>query len=259
MNYSMFFETLKQYSGSGLLFVLFLLSILFLGFKTAKTPEKKITVWYPIFVLLIFFCPIWLIYDKIRDDSGILYRILWLVPMSIVVCYGLVQAVFMLPKKFRTVGFGIAVLLIILSGKYVYSNPFFSKAENKYHVPETVVKICDELMVEGREVRVCMPLEFIQYTRQYSPYIVLTYGRDVLLYDVGDPASNVNVLFREEVYNAGDIAAELRRTSTPYLVVQKDIPFTESMGNYGFFYYDTIDDYDIYLDCEAYLGLWNEE
>lgn len=165
----------------------------------------------------------------------------------------------MLPKKFRTVGFGIAVLLIILSGKYVYSNPFFSKAENKYHVPETVVKICDELMVEGREVRVCMPLEFIQYTRQYSPYIVLTYGRDVLLYDVGDPASNVNVLFREEVYNAGDIAAELRRTSTPYLVVQKDIPFTESMGNYGFFYYDTIDDYDIYLDCEAYLGLWNEE
>ncbi len=259
MNYSMFFETIKQYSGSGLLFVLFLLSILFLGLKTAKTPEKKITVWYPVFVLLIFFCPVWMIYDRIRDDSAILYRILWLIPMSVVVCYGLVQAVFMLPKRFRTVGFGMAVLLIMLSGKYVYSNPFFSKAENEYHVPETVVKICDELRLEGREVAVCMPLEFIQYTRQYSPYIVLTYGRNVLLYDGGAEAGGVNALLGEDIYNACEIATELRKSSTPYFVVKKDIPFTESMGNYGFYYYDTIDDYDIYLDCEAYLGLWDED
>lgn len=258
MNYSMFSETLKQYSGSGLLFVLFLFSVLFLGLKNAKTPEKKMTVWYPVFVLLLFFSPIWLIYDKLRDDSGILYRILWMIPVVIVVCYALVQAVFMLPKKFRAMGFGAAILLIMLSGKYVYANPFFSKAENKYHVPETIVKICDELMVEGREVKVCMPLEFVQYTRQYSPYIVLTYGRDALLYDSGDTSSNVYVYFREEVYNACDIATELKRTKTPYFVVKKDIPFTESMGNYGFFYYDTIDDYDIYLDCDAYLGLWCE-
>lgn len=255
MNYSMFSETLKQYSGSGLLFLLFLISVLFLGFKTSKTTEKKITVWYSLFVLAVFFCPVWLIYDRIRDDSGILYRILWLIPMSIIICYALIQAVFLIPKKYRVFGFSAAVLLIMLSGKYVYSNPFFSKAENQYHVPETVVKICDELRVEGREVRVCMPLEFIQYTRQYSPYIVLTYGRDVLLYDDGDSSSDVHVLFREEVYNAYEIAAELKRTSTPYFVVQKDISFTESMGNYGFYYYDTIDDYDIYLDSEAYLGL----
>lgn len=255
MNYSMFFEILKQYSESGLFFVLFLFAILFLGLKMVKAPEKKMVVWYPIFVLVVFFCPLWLVYDKMRDDSGILYRILWMVPMSIIVCYGLIMAVFMLPEKCRIVGFGAALLLIILSGKYVYANPFFSKAENEYHVPETVVKICDELMVEGREVRVCMPLEFIQYARQYSPYIVLTYGRDVLLYDYGDSSSNMTDFFRDEVYNAYDIATELKRTSTPYFVVRKDVLFTESMGNYGYYYYDTIDDYDIYLDSEAYLGL----
>lgn len=255
MNYFMFSETLRQYSGSGLLFVLFLFSVLFLGVKHSKSPEKTIAVWYPLFVLAVFFCPVWLIYDKIRDDSGILYRILWLIPMSVVVCYAMIQAVFMLPKKCRTIGYAVAVLLIMLSGKYVYSNNYFSKAENAYHVPQTVVKICDELMVEGREVRVCMPLEFIQYTRQYTPYIILTYGRDVLLYDTGDSSTNVNELFREEVYNSHDIAAELKRTDTPYFVVKKDITFTESLGNYGFYYYDSIDDYDIYLDCEAYLGL----
>lgn len=255
MKYSMFFETLKQYSGSGLLFVLFLFSVLFLGVKTVKSPEKKMTVWYPVFVIILFFCPVWLIYDKIRDDSGILYRILWLVPMSVIVCYGLVQAVYMLPKRCRAVGFGIVILLIMISGKYVYKNPFFSKAENSYHVPDVVVEICDELRIEGREVRVCMPLELVQYTRQYSPYIVLTYGRDVLLYDTGDEFTNVTDYFMEDVYNACDIATELKRTGTPYFVVRKDVPFTESLGNYGYYYYDTIDDYDIYLDCEAYLGL----
>lgn len=255
MNYSMFSETLKQYSGSGLLFVLFLLSILFLGIKAVKSPEKNMAVWYPLFILAVFFCPLWIIYDKLRDDSGILYRIMWMIPMSIVVCYALVQALSMLPQKFKAVGFGAAVLLIMVCGKYVYSNPNFTKAENEYHVPETVVKICDELKVEGREVRVCMPIEFIQYTRQYSPYICLTFGRDVLLRDTGDEFSYIHVFFREEVYNAYDIATELKRTYTPYFVVHKDIPFTESLGNYGFYYYDTIDDYDIYLDCDAYLGL----
>lgn len=249
-------ETFQHFSGSGLLSVLFLASVVFLGFKLNKGPNKTMFVWFSIFSLAVFFCPLWLIFMNLREDGEILYRILWLIPMGAVVAYAFIEIIFMLPKKYRTCSFAVAALLIMLCGKYVYSNVQFHKAENKYHIPQNVVDICDEIVIKGREVRACFPTEMVQYVRQYTSFICQPHSRDNILWGSAyDEYSTIGALIDKEIYDTEAIAKELRRSNTQYFIVNSNQEFTESIVNYDFALVTNIDGYDVYLDNEAYLGL----
>ena len=59
----------------------------------------------------------------------------------------------------------MCAVLVMLSGSFIYSNEFFNRAENLYHVPQSVVDICDAIEVEGREVMAVFPAELLQYVR----------------------------------------------------------------------------------------------
>ena len=248
-------DNLRSFTGSGFLFVLLLASILFLGFRLKKSAQKCMTVWLPVYVLLIFFCPLWIIYINRAGDGEILYRVLWMIPFAVIVCFALVEAVFMVPKKYRAVSFVAAVAVIMISGRYIYSNKHFTKAENQYHVPQAVVDICDDIMVEGREVRACFPIEYIQYVRQYSPYVCLSFGRTVLLGNGFNDYSDAEQFLYEEVIDTKGFTEELRKSDTHYLILEKEREMTESLDKYGFNYVRSYGDYNLYLDENAYLGM----
>lgn len=253
MDFSFYSTTLSDFTGSGLNFTLLLVGLLYLGIRLKRSEEKTLMFFFPLYVLAVFFCPVWVLYNMLREDGVILYRLLWMIPAGVIVCYVLVEVIALLPAKRRGLAFAGAILLLMLSGKYVYSNSQFSKAENLYHVPDALVKICDELRYPGREVRVCMPMEFMQYSRQYSPYICLTYGRYVLLYNTGDTATNIDKLLSEDIISAKDVSNELRWTDTPYIVLSGKENFDESITIYGFEFYKSIGGYNIYFDSTVDL------
>lgn len=259
MKNSLFSENFKAFSGEGLLFVLFIAALLYLALTEKRRDRKLMLVWYPIYALAIFFCPLWMIYDGLREDSEILYRLLWLIPMGIVISKAMIDVIFRFSDKYRPVCFCIAIGIIVLFGKHVYSNYFITKAENKYHVPQTVVEICDKIRTEGREFGVCMPIEFIQSTRQYDAAVVLAYGREVLIDNDVKMLSNVQDYLFEDVLDTEAICTELRRAYIPYWVVKNNTEFKELPEKYGFELFDRVDEYNIYLDKEAYMGLWDEE
>lgn len=247
-------DNLKDFSGSGLLVVLLLVSILFLGYRLKKGALKTLTVFWPVYVLIVFFCPLWAIYVGKAEDAEILYRVLWMIPFAVIICTALTEAVYMLPEKFRAVSFAGAVLIIMISGKYIYSNPYFSKAENIYHVPQAVVDICDDIKVEGREVRAAFPIEHIQYVRQYSPYVCLAYGRMALMGHGYELFSNVEAYLSAKTIDTKGLIEELRRVDTPYLIIEHERKMTEEPEKYGFNFVKSYDKYDLYLDENAYLG-----
>ena len=252
-------DNLRGFSGSGSLFVLLLASLLFLGFRLKKSSEKTMTVWFPLYALAVFFSPLWIVYINKAEDGEILYRVLWMVPFAVIVCFALIEAVFMVPKKYRTVSFFAAAAVIMVSGRYIYANTQFTKADNQYHIPQEVVDICDDIKVEGREVRACFPIEHIQYVRQYSPYVCLAYGRTVLLGAGFNHYSKAEQFLKKEVIDMQGFTKELRRVDTHYLVLEKERKTTESPETYGFRYVNTYGDYNLYVDENAYLGLWDEE
>lgn len=258
--YKVLFDNLTSYSGSGLMFAVLLICILFLLFTEKNSTVKKMLAVFPIVILAIIFCPVWAVYIKVRNDAVILYRLLWIIPSVIIIGYTIVELIYKAPQKIRPLIAALAVVLIMIGGKYVYSNPQFSKADNSYHIPDTVVKICDEIIVPGREVRACFPNEFVQYVRQYTAYVLQPYGRDVLF--VGETYqehSDIEYQLSQRVADSKILAEALREKDTHYLIIDSDKALSESLWNYDFCYVTTIDGYDIYLDNNAYLGLNAEE
>ena len=256
MDISFIFDNLISFSGSGLFFILLLVGVLYLGFSMKKSAEKTMLVWFPSFALLIYFFPAWALFDRLRGDGEILYRVLWLIPMGVIICYTLVQVVYLLPKKLRVVAFALAVLLIMGSGKYIYSNAQYTKATNASHVPGEVKEICDKIVVPGREISACFPIEMVQYVRQYTALIMQIYGRDALMlsgyYNV---VTEIEPLLDEKIYDSQKIADELRASYTQYFIVSKEKEFTDSFDKYGFELAFETEGYLVYVDETAYLGL----
>ncbi len=179
-----------------------------------------------------------------------------MITMCVIVCYAMVKFAWLVPERLRALSFCICIGILILSGKYVYANRQFSRAENIYHIPQTVVDICDEIIVPDREVRACFPVEMIQYVRQYTPLVGLTYGRDNLLWgEAYDNFSTIAPLLSEDELDTKAICEELKRTVTQYFIVSQEKKLTESPSLYDYDYLTNIDGYDIYLDRTANLTL----
>lgn len=248
-------DNLTSYSGSGLLFLLLLVSVIFLFFKEKDKTKRIMLVAFPVLIFAIALCPAWAIYAALRDDAVILYRIFWVVPSVVIIGYAMIEVISMLPAKMRAFSFAGAVAVIIISGKYIYANPFFSKAENVYHLPETVIEICDEIEVPGREVRACFPDELIQYVRQYTAVVLLPYGRGSFMSSSRIINNDLEYEMSRKIVNTKKLTEELRKTDTHYLIVASDKQFDDSLWKYEFCYVTSIGGYDIYLDNLAYLGL----
>lgn len=253
--YSNILDNLSSFVGNGFYFVLLLCSILLLLFSMKKSEKKIMLVCYPLFCLLVFFCPIWLVYFMKQKDGEILYRILWLVPIGTILCFAFVESCGKIKGKARHFLFVMAVFILVLGGDFIYNNSMFSKSENEYHIPQTVVDICDEIIVPGREIRACFPDEFVNYVRQYTAVVFMPYGRSTFLSGSNQEHKKIKELVNAEVLDSCKLSEELRATMTPYLIVSEQKIFSENIEKYGFKYVKSIDGYDIYLDESAYIGL----
>lgn len=253
-SYSLILDNLRSFSGTGFLFILLILSIAFLSVRYNKSENRYMLVWYPVAVLLIYFCPVWIWYAANRNDSDILYRLLWMIPAGVIICVALIELVYLIPAKNRAIGAVAAVVLIIICGRYTYANTQFTKAENIYHMPQNVVDICNEIEIPGREVRACFPDELLQYVRQYSAYVHMPYGRDIFFSGYMKPDAPIWYILQEEEIDTEALVGELRNTETHYFIIDGERKLEPGLEQYDFVLISTIDKYDIYVDVQTDVG-----
>lgn len=174
--------TFQTYMGTGLIMILFLLSLVYLFVYETRKPRRILFVYTPILLLLLFFNPLFAgLFYRVIGGEETYFRLCWMLPYLAVLGYTTVLIVEKQKGKKAVAVAVAAVALIIVSGKLVYTNPLYSLAENEYHVPDSVVHTCDAMEVPGREVRAVFPEEMLLYVRQYSPVIFMPYGREVLM------------------------------------------------------------------------------
>lgn len=244
----------QSYMGSGLIIGWFLLALVWL-LVTEKRTERRILFGYvPVVLLLLYFNPLVakVVYAFAGDE--IYYRILWLLPVTMVLAYSMVQLCAALQGKAKAVFAGVCVILCMVSGNYVYDNVYFHKAENIYHVPDSVVHICDAIKVDGREVMAAFPTEMIQYVRQYSPVVCMPYGREQTV-ERWNRYDELYALLQEDVIDTARMVPLSRERYCHYIIVPQGTPFSEDVEEYDFILFDTIDGYDIYQDLTIYIGL----
>ena len=244
----------REYMGTGLLVGWFLLAVLYLLVKEKRKHIRIVFVYVPVILLLLYFNPLFakIVYGFVGNE--IYYRILWLVPMTVVIAYGAVHLYGNIKSKLRILFVAVCGVLIVISGSYIYSNPHFQKAENLYHMPQTVVDICDAIEVEGREVMALFPVEMLQYVRQYSPVVCMPYGREQIV-DRWNYYNEMYMIMEAEVVDVERLAVLAKEWLCHYIILPEDQELKGSFYDYDYILFDTIGGYHIYQDTTVYIGL----
>lgn len=168
-----------QYCGNGVYPFLFLAALVYLLFTEKNKKIRMVLLESSAVITLLFFFPLFkMVLDQV-EEAGTYYRILWLLPMTIVIAYAGVR----LMGRHTRIGLLAAVAVCVLAGECVYANVNVSRAQNRYHIPNEVAAICDMIAPAEDEERVwaVFPSELIHFVRQYTSDIQMPYGRDMLV------------------------------------------------------------------------------
>lgn len=223
-------ETFKDYGGTGYYTILFVLSLIYLGFTEEDKRVKTILVYIPAIMLLLFFIPVfYILYNNL--DAGTYYRILWLMPMTVVIAYAGCKAI----GHHVKVGVLLGCLVLIISGTYVYNSPHITKATNPYHLPQETVEICDMIKpAEGEErVWALFPAEQVHFVRQYTTTIQMPFGRESLVTSwIGDPHP-LYMLLQQETIPVDELSEMSIEYFCNYIILLKTMEVEGDLEEYG--------------------------
>ncbi len=256
--YGIFMESwviFKLYGGAGFLTALYLAALIFLLVREREKPVRILFVYLPLFVLFLFFFPLFRkIYVRLMDGGETQYRILWIVPMAMTIARAGCLATTLLPMRGKHLRVKILtdrILIpaiigtaIILCGSLVYRNPLVSRAENLYHIPQSAINVADAIAPEEGHVRAAVPTDLVHFIRQYNTDIVLAYGRDTVAY--GYYNEIYERMDHAEVIDAEGLAEILRDADVQYLVLREEKPVDRDPEEVGLILMRQVDGYLIY-------------
>lgn len=252
--WSMITKSFQDFMGTGLIMGWYLLVLVYLWFTEKDRRKRVLLLYVPLMVLVLYFNPLFarLVYRAVGDE--IYYRLLWLLPVTVVVAYGTVCIYGRIKSRKKYWFAALSAVLVTVSGSCIYASPHFHRAENLYHMPQAVVDICDAIQVEGREVMAVFPKEMLSLVRQYTPLVCMPYGREMLVsrWQADNPLYDA---MEAEVLDM-DVILPLSKTySSHFVIVPEGKEIVGNVEDYGFVLVDRIDGYVIYQDTSVYIGL----
>ena len=212
-----------NYCGSGIFPILFLIALGYLLITEKNKKIRVVLVYSSLVIAVLFFCPLFkMLMDKL--DEGTYYRVLWMLPMTVVIAYAGVKVF----GKHQRIGFVVLAVTFILTGQCVYKSQYVSKAENRYHIPNNVIAICNEIMPAEDEERVwaVFPDELIHFVRQYSSEIQMPYGREMLVasWEWNWDTHPIYRIMREDPIDLDALPELLKEYHVQYLILNRNRP-----------------------------------
>lgn len=237
----------KLYTGLKFLVVLFAVSWLYLLIKEKKSGRRLLFVYAPLLIFVLFLFPLSRKFFVAAGlDGETYYRVIWTIPMGLITAYGAC----MFFSRHRRVGLLITSVLIMLCGSLVYRNGYISRAENLYHIPDTVIAICDLIAPENENshVMVVVPEELVYFVRQYDASIRMPYGREMIA-SQWDYYNEVHAAMEEtEVIDLENLLQATRKEHCQYLVLSPTRQMEGDAGELGLILLAEIDGYKVYED-----------
>ncbi len=237
-------QVIRVYQGNGYLFLLYLAAVAYLFLKERNRITRILLVYCPVCLLSLFLIPLTSkAYARILDAETY-YRLLWLLPQCATIAWAGIRLI----RRRLYLSLILSAAIIILAGSYVYQGPYMPKAENPFHLPGEVVRICDAILPEnGDMVCAVFPDELIHFVRQYSSRIVMPYGREALVTSWGGDFP-FHRLMLEGGMETGELSVTAKGYNCNYIILHEDQEFQEPMENYGYVIYANIDGYNIWKD-----------
>ena len=235
----------KDYGGTGYYTILFVLSLIYLGFTEEDKRVRTILVYIPAIIFLLFFIPVfYMLYNTL--DNGTYYRILWLIPMTVIIAYAGCKAI----GHHTRLGVIIGCLVLIISGTYVYNSQYITKAENPYHLPQETVDICEMIMPEEGEERVwaLFPVEQVHFVRQYTTTIQMPFGRENLVETWYYEHHPLYTLLQQEVIPVDELSELSIENYCNYIILLKTMEVEGDLEEYGIQLIGETENYLVYMN-----------
>lgn len=237
-------ELFHNYMGTGLILIWYLAAVIYLFLREKRRDRRILFVYAPVITLLLYFNPLFFYVFRKAMDEEIYYRLIWLLPVTVTLAYSIVRICQELQGKKRLAVLGLAAILIAVSGTFTYSNPIFRRAENLEHVPAEVAEICDMIELPGREVRAAFPVEMVHFVRQYSAWICMPYGREVLTGGFSD----LEYALRYREVEVSRVAELAKGQSCHYVIISDEKDLLGRMEDYDYELAGQVGKYLIYRD-----------
>lgn len=244
-------QTFQNYMGTGLIMIWFLAAVLYLFLCEKRKDRRILFVYIPVIILILFFNPLFAGLFFATLGYEVYFRICWLLPVTTVTAYAAISIRERLGGVRRGIFTAAAIALIMVSGKPVYDNPLYSLAENCYHVPDSVVHLCDAIVVPGREVMAVFPRELLLYVRQYAPRVCMPYGRGH--YD--SSGHEFRLAMERDIVDLEELAPLACDSGCHYIILRESQETLQEPQDYGWETYDRIDGYVIYRNTKIELVL----
>jgi len=252
------FQTITDYGGNGLLLLFFLGALCFVLLFEKNKEIRKLFGAYPAALLILFMIPVVpYIYCNVLGEGETFYRLLWLIPMTLVSAYATVLLLSKLKLRILKLGVAaVAAVCIAIAGNPGYQSPVMVPAQNAYQIPQEVVDLCDAIVIPGREVECVFPHELVPYIRQYTPYIVMPYGYETMV----DRWGFSNELAEEMILptsSAERLARLSREKGCQFIVLNKEHLVDGNITDYEFEVLSETEHYTAYRDArENALTPW---
>ena len=246
-------EDVLLYNGDSFLIPLFLIALLFL-WVTEKDRKVRVVLLYLVAALgVVFLCPVYA-WIGMKIDKEIYYRVLWTMPIGVLVCYSVVR----LMTRFRlfvskALIFVMAVLIFMINGDLVYTKTIHFRAANAYHIWQEVIDVADAIKLDNYKPVAVLPAILLPYLRQYTADIYTPYGRNMM-----ESAWNFqNALYdamegNENAYDVPEVARCARNEHCAFVVLSSGKQMKGSMEEQGYFLFRFVQGYFIYMDYNYY-------
>ena len=223
------------------MFILYLISVIYILVKVKDKNKKCLLAIYPILLSFIVFCPVThYLVDPILDNTY--FRLFWLFPVGITIAYAGVDFIYTFSKKYIRLACLIGcITVIMLCGKFIYTEANYTKVHNLYKIPDEAKWITDIISEDEEENKYVLAVpEVVPYMRQVNTDIKLVYGRDVSeMYVWWWPTQVKNG-------NAKEMLPACKKKGVTYLVLYNNVELNDLTYKYGYHILAQTYSYDVY-------------
>ena len=246
-------EIITRYRGEGWLALLYAAALLLILVREKRGGVRIVLGILPLCLLLVFMLqPVYGIYTRI-DGKETYYRLLWFLPVSATLAYAGV----MLPELLKGGGrrlsfvlpFLLACALVVAGGDYTYDSVNITRAENRLHLPQTVIDLCDYIVSAGdgsRNIQVAFPSEHVHYVRQYTTDIRLSFGREMMVDRWGFDNPVYEQMEVPEMIDAKELSKALLADECRFVVLSAARRIDGDLSDYGYEKKVLLDGYYVY-------------
>ncbi len=228
--------------GSGSYAVLWCLAILYLYMRHKKTRNHMLLPFAIMFVVALNPLTIFIMARIV--SAGEASRLLWTMMGVFVIAFVATDYIFSLKGGAQKLASIILVIVLMLSGSFIFRFNNFSKANNLYNLDDSVIQMADYLESNYQGQQIICSKDLLCELHQYDATIPMYYGRwDAELYIE-------NVFYYSSSEEAKQYMVDARAAGVSLIVLEKSDFYKYRLNACGWYVCDEYAGYDIYCPAD---------